>query len=108
MRYAYHDLGGENGGSTALVRWRGSGADVLLLDPVNFTKFCEGRAPVRYRAGGRYARPPARFTIPQDGRWYVVADLHGYSANAEATVELVSEDGTRRRDTEKEALVELR
>ena len=32
MRYLYHDLGAQPQGCTAVVRWRGSGADVLLLD----------------------------------------------------------------------------
>jgi hypothetical protein len=81
-----------------LFAWAGAG----------FVASARGRTSVRYRAGARYGRPPARLTVPRDGRWYLVADLHGYSANAEATVELVSEDGARRRDTDKEALVEPR
>ena len=89
MRYAYHDLGHQDEGNTIVVRWRGSGADVMLLDPVNFVKYREARKPVFYGAGGNYGRPPAELTIPEDGRWYVVADLHGYSANAKATVEVL-------------------
>ena len=78
----------------------------MLLDPVNFTKFCERSTPVRYGAGGRYGRSPAELTIPRDGRWYVVADLRGYSADPQPTVELVGEDGARQSGGE-EALVEL-
>lgn len=95
MRYAYHDLEHQDAGNTIVVRWRGSGADVLLLDPVNFVKYREGRVPVVYSAGGKYGRPPAELTIPEAGRWFVVADLHGYSVNAEATVEVLSKDGTQ-------------
>jgi hypothetical protein len=92
MRYAYLDLGRQAAGSTATVRWTGAAADVLLLDPVNFVKYSEGRTPVMYSAGGHFRRPPARLAVPQDGHWYVVADLRGYSANAQATVELAQEE----------------
>ena len=95
MRYAYKDLGTQPEGATAVVRWRGSAADVLLLDPVNFSKYCYGRKPVFYSGGGHYIRPPAQLSIPQDGRWYVVADLGGYSANATATVELLEPQGAK-------------
>jgi hypothetical protein len=90
MRYAYKDLGRQSAGTTAVVRWRGSGAAVLLLDPVNFTKYCEGTKPVRYNGGGHYSSSPARIAVPRDGRWYVVADLGGHSFDAKATVELVT------------------
>ena len=105
MRYAYQDLGHQDDGTTVVVRWRGSGADVLLLDPVNFTKYYEGRHPVFYSAGGKYGRPPAELTIPQGGRWYVVADLHGYSVHAKATVEVLSKDGAGKESQEE--LVEV-
>lgn len=88
MRYAYQDLGDQPKGTSAIVRWTGAAADVLLLDPVNFVKYREGRAPVTYSGGGHFRRPPARLDIPEDGHWYVVADLRGYSTNARATVEI--------------------
>ncbi len=89
MRYAYRDLGKQPKGATLTVRWAGgASADVMLLDPVNFTKYREARLPVMYSGGGRDARPPAQLEIPADGRWFVVADLHGYSQFAEATVEI--------------------
>jgi hypothetical protein len=90
-----------------VVRWRGSAADVLLLDPVNFTRYCEAKHPVFYGAGGHYRRAPARLTIPEDGRWYVVADLHGYSAHAKATAEVLAPDGAEEQSTDEEALVEV-
>lgn len=88
MRYAYHDLGEQQRGATAVVRWRGSPADVLLLDPVNFFKY-RGGTLFTYSAGGHYRRAPARLPITEDGRWYVVADFHGYSAQARATIEVL-------------------
>jgi len=102
MRYAYHDLGEQQRGATAVVRWRGSPADVLLLDPVNFSKYREGRRLVIYSAGGHFRRPPARLTIPQDGHWYAVADLGGYSSNTRATIEVQNPGG----ESHKEELVE--
>ena len=107
MRWAYRSLGEQDEGSTVVVRWRGSAADVLLLDPVNFTRYCEARHPVFYSAGGRYTRAPARLTIPRDGRWYVVADLHGFSRHAEATVEVVTRDGTVGQVIDQEAPLEV-
>jgi hypothetical protein len=106
MRYAYHDLGKRGRGDTVVVRWHAAAADVMLVDPVNFAKYCEGRKPVIYSAGGRYGRPPARLTIPQDGRWYVVVDLRGNTSHPNATVEVTSRDGTPQQEDE-EALVEV-
>lgn len=34
MRYAYKDLGQQPAGCTAVVRWSGGAASVILLDPV--------------------------------------------------------------------------
>ncbi len=42
MRYAYHDLGEQQAGTTVTVRWSSAAADVLLLDPVSFSKWCRG------------------------------------------------------------------
>lgn len=106
MRYAYHDLGPQSGDSTVVVRWRGGHADVLLLDPVNFSKYCAGSIPVRYSAGGRFRGSPARLTIPEDGRWYVVADLGAYSGNANATVEVLTHGDEGEQTTGQEALLE--
>jgi hypothetical protein len=107
MRYGFQDLGQQAGGNKVVVRWRGSSADVLLLDPVSFRKYAEDKKLVFRAAGGRYRRPPAELTIPEDGRWYVVADLHGYSGHAEATVEVVVPVGAREQEIQEEALVEV-
>lgn len=90
MRYAYKDLGQQPEGSTAVVRWGGAAANVILLDPVNFSKYqhTDGR-PFFFDGGGHYRRPPARLSIPQDGHWYVVVDLRGQSGTA-PTVEVLA------------------
>lgn len=103
MRYAYHDLGEQPAGSSAIVRWSGAAASVILLDPVNFSKYRyrDGK-PFFFDAGGRYRRPPARLSIPEDGHWYIAVDLGAYVGGA-PTVEVIPPRETqpraaRRRD----------
>jgi hypothetical protein len=93
MRWAYRDLGEQPAGSTVVVRWSGSAASVILLDPVNFSKYQyrDGR-PFFYDAGGHYRRSPARLSIPQDGHWYVVVDLGRYVGEAPQLVVLPPQD----------------
>lgn len=92
MRYAYGDLGRQQEGTTAVVRWGGSAATVILLDPVNFAKYVR-RMPFIYGAGGHYHHSPARLTTPSTGRWYVVADLGAYVSQSPPTVEVVAPSG---------------
>lgn len=89
MRYAYKDLGEQPAGSTAVVRWSGSAANVLLLDPVNFSKYVK-RWPFIHHAGGRYQHPPAQLSIPHDGRWYVAVDLGRHVTDIAPTVEMLA------------------
>jgi Domain of unknown function (DUF1883) len=103
MRYAYKDLERQPKGTTVVVRWNGPAADVLLLDPVNFVKYCEGRDPVMYTDGGLVPRSPARLNIPEDGRWYVVADLHGYSTLSKATVQVLKPGDDEEHQPQEEA-----
>ena len=78
MRYAYKDLGEQTAGTTVIVRWSGSAANVILLDAVNFSKYqyADGR-PFFYDAGGRYGgdkssggsvRSRPLFPFPGEGR----------------------------------------
>jgi hypothetical protein len=103
MRYAYKELGDQPAGSTAVVRWRGGAANVMLLDPVNFSKYqrCDGR-PFFYEAGARYGRPPARLSIPEDGRWYVVVDLGGYAGGAPTVEVFAPAEAQRRRERQRD------
>lgn len=105
MRYAYRDLGEQPAGATAIVHWHGSAADVLLLDPVSFSKYRASRSAVFYSAGGRYARSPARLSIPEAGRWFVVADFRG--PTAEATVEVQQPHTDERDARDEESLIEV-
>lgn len=105
MGYAYSDLGEQTAGSTAVVRWRGSAANVVLLDPVNFARYRDGRTPV-FHSAGEHGRSPARLTIPQDGRWYVVADLGGTSHKASVEI-LKPHGGGKPPATEEKSLIEV-
>jgi hypothetical protein len=106
MRYAYKDLGEQPAGATAIVEWRGSAADVLLLDSVSFSKYRASRSAVFYSAGGRYSRSPARLSIPEAGRWFVVADFRG--PTTDATVEVIKPDAEKANASdEQSSLVEV-
>jgi uncharacterized protein DUF1883 len=108
MRYAYHDLGDQQAGSIVTVRWRGGRADVLLLDPVSFSKYCRDKTVVFRAGGGSYGHPPARLSIPDNGHWYIVLDRHGYSTHAEATVEVQHPDADESQEPREEPLVQVR
>ena len=107
MRYAYQDLGEQPAGTTVIVRWNGSAADVLLLDPVSFSKYARGQNLVFRGGGGHSSRSPARLSIPEAGRWYVVLDFHHYSGN-EATVEIQNPNAGEPQEPHEEPLVEVR
>ena len=93
MRYAYSDLGEQQEGCTAIVRWGGTPATVMLFDPVNFEKYVD-RLPCHCEDGGRYHRSPARLCIPQRGRWYAVVDLGGYTSGKAPTIEVTEPGAT--------------
>lgn len=107
MTYAYQDLGNRPAGSTALVRWQGPGADVLLLDPLNFQRYRQAGTPVFYSGGGRYGRSPACLPIPEDGRWFVVADFRSFSSKAKATVEVLEADAGERGAGDEQSLSQV-
>ena len=108
MRYAYHDLGEQQAGTTVIVRWSSAAADVLLLDPASFSKYCRGQKLVFRGGGGRYRRSPAQLSIQETGRWYVVVDFGGYSGNAKATVEVQDPNAVETQNPHEEQLVEVR
>jgi Domain of unknown function (DUF1883) len=95
MRYAYSDLGNRRQGCSAVVRWSGAPATVMLFDPVNFAKYLR-RMPCHCDEGARYRHSPARLSIPEDGRWYAVVDYGGYSSRTAPTIEVLDpENGSR-------------
>jgi hypothetical protein len=91
MRYAYRDLGEQPSGTEITVRLAGSAANVLLLDPSNYSSYRAAR-PFRY-TGGLHHRSPARLTVPRDGHWYLVIDLGGHRGRVRANVESINPPG---------------
>jgi hypothetical protein len=87
MKYAYYDLGQQPEGSTAVVRLRGSSANVFLLDRTNFRFYRAGQD--FFYHGGFHRRTPVHLPIPRDGYWYVVIDLGGHSGHVRGTVEVL-------------------
>lgn len=76
MKYLYWDLGEQRQDSGVVVHLRGSAANVILLDPVNFDRYRYGLS-FDY-AGGLHTSTPVRLDIPKDGHWYLVIDCCGY------------------------------
>jgi hypothetical protein len=82
MRYLYYELGEQQEESWVIAHLRGSAANVILLDPLNFDRYRFGE-PFLY-TGGLYTRTPVRLQIPHDGEWYLVIDCGGYQHHVRA------------------------
>ncbi|HET6867784.1 MAG TPA: DUF1883 domain-containing protein [Solirubrobacteraceae bacterium] len=91
MKYLYYDLGEQQRDSCVVAHLRGSAANVILLDPLNFDRYRFHQA-FEY-TGGLYARTPARIQIPRDGHWYLVIDCGGHSHRVwNETIEILPAD----------------
>src|SRR5690349_3821964 len=90
MRYRWYNLGHQRADSAVVIHLRGSAANVILLDPLNFARYRSGRGFLY--TGGHYRRSPVQLPIPADGRWVVVIDHGGYRGDARAEVEVLTPD----------------
>ena len=81
MKYLYWDLGEQPEDGQVVVHLRGSAANVILLDPVNFDRYRYGLS--FHYTGGLRTGTPVRFDIPKDGYWYLVIDCCGYEQHVE-------------------------
>ncbi len=104
MKFAYRDLGQQSAGSTVVVRLKGTSANVVLVDEVNFNSYRAG-APFIYAAGGHFRTSPIRLQVPRDGHWFVAVDLGGFRGRVRASVDVVPPGGAES-DKRQEALVE--
>lgn len=104
MRFSYHDLGHQPAGNTVVVRLEGSAANVLLVDPTNFSRY-RAREAFSYH-GGLFKHSRAEIKIPKDGHWLVVVDLGGYKGRVRAYVDVVAPDGQRTEPAAESTLVE--
>ncbi|MEN2467228.1 DUF1883 domain-containing protein [Ornithinibacillus sp. JPR2-1] len=62
-------------------------ANVLLLDPLNYSKFRNGKQYKYY--GGLAKVSPARITVPYTGTWYIVINLGGANGTVRYSVEIL-------------------
>jgi hypothetical protein len=84
MEFLHKDLGQLRAGQVVEARLRGTEANVLLLDPMNFANYRNGRDHRHF--GGHFDRSPCHIVVPRDGHWYVAIDLGGYGGRVDAAV----------------------
>jgi hypothetical protein len=63
-------------------------ANVLLLDPANYTNYRSGHS-YRYH-GGYVTSSPFRMTPPHKGRWHLIVDLGGNAGTVRASARVLS------------------
>lgn len=80
-KFIHSDLGHRNRGDVLEVTLT-SGANVRLLDSINFQKYRNGQAH-RFH-GGLARRSPLRLQIPRSGRWHAVVDMQGLRGTVRA------------------------
>ena len=87
MKYTVYQLGNLSRGNIVEVTLRGNAANVLLLDTSNYNNYKNGR---RYRYYGGYVKSsPYRVVVPNDGRWFIVINLGGYSGQVRSSVRVL-------------------
>ena len=64
-----------------------SAANVMLLDPENFSLYQRGQDYGYY--GGHAATSPAVLAAPRSGKWHLVVNLGGYPGRVRAGVRVV-------------------
>jgi Domain of unknown function (DUF1883)/TIR domain len=87
MEYLYRDIGYRKRGDIVEVTLRGNAANVLLLDPTNFSAYKAGRRFTYH--GGSYKSSPVRLPVPRSGRWYVVVNLGGLPGRVSAGIRVL-------------------
>ena len=87
MKYTVYQLGNLSRGNIVEVTLRGNAANVLLLDTSNYNNYKNGR---RYRYYGGYVKSsPYIVVVPNDGRWFIVINLGGYSGQVRSSVRVL-------------------
>lgn len=71
-----------------------SQANVMLLDPDNFSHYQQGTS-YRY-FGGHAEKTPVRLSPPHSGKWHVVVNLGGYAGSVRAGVRVIRDQGVLR------------
>jgi Domain of unknown function (DUF1883) len=92
MRYCYYDLGQQQEDRCAVLRMRGSAANVILIDPLNFDRYRSGK--FFFYLGGYCLRSPIRLQITEGEHWHLVID-HGDYKGRGAQPEMVTAKESR-------------
>lgn len=87
MKYTVYNLGNLVKGNIVEVTLKGNAANVLLLDGSNYNNYKNGR---RYKYYGGFVKSsPYRVVVPNNGRWFVVINLGGYSGQVRSAVRVL-------------------
>ena len=86
MKFIHNDLGQRKRGEIVEITLT-NGANVRLVDNVNFTSYKNGRQH-RY-IGGLAKKSPIRLEIPRSGHWHIAIDMQGLRGNTRASVRLL-------------------
>ena len=90
MRFWCYDLGQQPDDRLAVLRMRGSAANVILLDPLNLYRYRNGQSFFYW--GGYHRRPSVRLEIPKDEHWYLVIDDGGYGRSVHTELQVLTPD----------------
>jgi hypothetical protein len=85
-QFIHSDLGFRQSGEIVEVLLT-SGANVRLLDGLNFSSYRTGAA-YRYH-GGLARQSPVHLPIPSTGHWHLVVDMRGLRGSARASIRVL-------------------
>ena len=86
MKFIHNDLGQRKRGEIVEITLT-SGANVRLMDNVNFTSYKNGRK--HHYIGGLAKKSPIRLGIPRSGHWHIAIDMQGLRGRTRASVRLL-------------------
>ncbi len=85
MEFLYWDV--QLGSNDAVLVSLDSAANVLLLDPANFSRYRRGEDFTYY--GGSAKASPVCLGAPHAGSWHVVVDLGGHAGSVRAGLRVI-------------------
>lgn len=85
-QFIHSDLGFRQSGEVVEVALT-TGANVRLMDSLNFSSYRTGRP---YRCyGGLARRSPVHLPVPSTGHWHLVVDMQGLRGSARASIRVL-------------------
>lgn len=86
-KFIHSDLGMRSRGDVVEVTLS-AGANVRLLDSLNFDNYRRGRQHRFY--GGRATQSPVRIPIPSNNHWHAVVDMQGLRGSVRASFRVIN------------------